>query len=330
MKLQGKEPGMKLVSRHKLLCLLFAVCGLFPTARAGAQAYLYADVFSLSTNAQAATNVDLGTVSLRRGLYMFPYYIRINYPPDNLTAWGIQLYTDNNPTGFWVAPDGVYGGLRGRTNQTYHIPLRWQVYEALQDAAPSWGTPQSITMTAGGLAFYPETLRYWGLVPDRSDEDQVRNWMGAENLQRRAVVNYLGLGPFPRTGRAQTQPPMYLYLGMDLGPVSQMTLDQQFGATLRLDMYNLGVDLSQGGYATPNPFTPATGQRVSFNFTLVNMDSPVKIYIYTVRGRRIRTLSSGREWDGRNDAGQLVEGGLYIYQIEAEGKRVSGTVVVIK
>jgi hypothetical protein len=37
-------------------------------------------------------------------------------------------------------------------------------------------------------------------------------------------------------------------------------------------------------------------------------------------------------WDGKDDGGQLVESGIYIYQIKlkASGKIISGTVVVAK
>lgn len=87
-----------------------------------------------------------------------------------------------------------------------------------------------------------------------------------------------------------------------------------------------------GGYATPNPFLPATGQKVFFNFRFQDPAAAATIKIYNVRGRVVRTLKnpSRPEWDGRNEAGHLCEGGVYLYQIESGGPRVSGQVVLIK
>ena len=51
----------------------------------------------------------------------------------------------------------------------------------------------------------------------------------------------------------------------------------------------------------------------------------VKLVVYDILGRRVRTLVNadqldGRKqttWDGRNDAGLQVAKGLYVYRIEA-------------
>jgi len=305
------------VRKIAFFCLIMVIFLCIGAYSGEAQTYLYVDVFSVSTNARVSGEVDLGEINPGAGLYLLPYYFGIEFPADNFTAWGIQLYTDNNPEKTWTPLDGIYGGLRGRSDPLQKIPLYWQVY----------ASPQNVTTTAGGLGFYAETLAYWGRVRDVNDQDVTANWMSYNNLMNRTLVSYKGLGAYPVEGRNQNQPPVYLYLGMD---VSGVTQSQKFGTTLRMDLYNLGVNLSRGGYATPNPFTPMTGQRTNFNFFLKDIESGFVIRIYTVRGRLIRTITREREWDGRNDRGELVEGGLYIYQIEAEGERVSGTVVLIK
>lgn len=292
-----------------------------------ASAFVTADVVSLSTNAVATGSIDLGTLTPTDQHYLFPYYIQVYFPAENMTAWGLQLYTNNNPSRSWASPNGLSGGLRGVTDPTQGVPVYWQVYNNLQDASPNWGTAQSVTMTAGGLGFYSDTLQYWGRLYDVNDNDVDDRWMASDILRRRTIASYMGLGEYPRADRPSEQPPIYLYLGLD---VSNVTSTQAYEATLRIDLYNLGINIEQGGYATPNPFTPTTGQTTNFNFFLANFDATFKINIFTLRGRRIRTIIDRREWDGRNDQGQIVEGGLYIYQVEAEGKRVSGTVVLIK
>ena len=71
--------------------------------------------------------------------------------------------------------------------------------------------------------------------------------------------------------------------------------------------------------AFPNPFNPTTTIRYS-----LSEGSRVSLKIYNVIGERIKTLvedfqSPGEKsavWDGRNDHGQLVSSGVYIYKLE--------------
>ncbi len=70
----------------------------------------------------------------------------------------------------------------------------------------------------------------------------------------------------------------------------------------------------------PNPFNPST----TINFALPK-ESDVTLNIYNVNGQLVRTLASGRYeagrhhvvWDGRNNFGQTVSTGVYIYRIAA-------------
>ena len=89
------------------------------------------------------------------------------------------------------------------------------------------------------------------------------------------------------------------------------------------------------GWAAPNPFTPNgsgddTDQTI---FQVQTQDNNVQftIKIFDITGRRVRTLEQGnRVWDGRDEHGRIVEGGVYIYQIRAGDEVISGTVVVVK
>ena len=45
----------------------------------------------------------------------------------------------------------------------------------------------------------------------------------------------------------------------------------------------------------------------------------------------MRTLRNGSNiWDGKDESDQLVESGLYIYQIRTDDEVINGTVVVIR
>jgi len=70
----------------------------------------------------------------------------------------------------------------------------------------------------------------------------------------------------------------------------------------------------------PNPFS----NRTIIEFQIAD-DSDVKVIIYDVGGTLIRTildsrLESGKhcvEWDGRDDNGNLIESGIYLYKLDA-------------
>ncbi len=77
----------------------------------------------------------------------------------------------------------------------------------------------------------------------------------------------------------------------------------------------------------PNPFNPLT--IINYQLTI---DNWVTLKVYDVLGREIKTLVNNRQpsgrysvrWDGRDDAGQRVASGIYIYQLRV-GSRVIQT-----
>ncbi|RMI03620.1 MAG: T9SS C-terminal target domain-containing protein [Calditrichaeota bacterium] len=70
----------------------------------------------------------------------------------------------------------------------------------------------------------------------------------------------------------------------------------------------------------PNPFNPTTTIRYDLKETV-----RVRLRIFNLLGQVVRTLVDGREtagykevvWDGRNDAGEPVASGVYLYRLEA-------------
>ena len=89
------------------------------------------------------------------------------------------------------------------------------------------------------------------------------------------------------------------------------------------------------GWATPNPFTPNGSRdatdRTVFHVATQRGSADFTVKIYDLNGRLVKFLEDGRRvWDGTNEDGELVEGGLYIYQIKSGEQIISGTVVVLK
>jgi probable HAF family extracellular repeat protein len=82
---------------------------------------------------------------------------------------------------------------------------------------------------------------------------------------------------------------------------------------------------------TPNPFRRTT--RIDFSLAT---PGPATLTVHDVRGRRVATLLDGVEgsgvrslnWDGRDDAGRALAGGVYLLRFQA-GDRVSSRRVVL-
>ena len=96
---------------------------------------------------------------------------------------------------------------------------------------------------------------------------------------------------------------------------------------------NMGIGITHG-WAAPNPFTPnGSGDvtdRTIFHVATGDGTSDFKVKIYDLNGRLVKSLDGGRRvWDGTDEDGQMVEGGLYIYQIQSGEQFISGTVVVL-
>jgi len=87
----------------------------------------------------------------------------------------------------------------------------------------------------------------------------------------------------------------------------------------------------------PNPFNPST----TIRFDLPGNEGEkriVTIVVYDMRGRRVRMLiDSGLEpgnhqahWNGRNDRGESVASGIYLYTLNAGGERFTRKMTILK
>ena len=83
----------------------------------------------------------------------------------------------------------------------------------------------------------------------------------------------------------------------------------------------------------PNPFNPST----KFSFTLLYADQ-VELTVFDPQGRLVRTLIDGLvpagdtsvTWDGRDDAGQALPSGVYLYRLRAAGLQYSRPATLLK
>lgn len=83
----------------------------------------------------------------------------------------------------------------------------------------------------------------------------------------------------------------------------------------------------------PNPFNPET--TISYS---VKEAGKVKIKIYNMHGQRVRTLVNGERpigeytitWDGKNERGDRVASGTYLYQLEIGDFHSTRKMVILK
>lgn len=84
----------------------------------------------------------------------------------------------------------------------------------------------------------------------------------------------------------------------------------------------------------PNPFNPST--RIRYELPIDG--APVRLTIHDLGGRLVRTLVDEAQaagghvapWDGRDDAGQPVAGGVYVYRLSAGSSVESRKMVLLK
>jgi hypothetical protein len=87
------------------------------------------------------------------------------------------------------------------------------------------------------------------------------------------------------------------------------------------------------GLNYPNPFNGAT----RFSYTL-SKSARIKISVYNMLGRRVSVLADQHadagtyqaEWSGNDDLGRPVESGVYLLKLEADGRRFTRKLILIR
>ncbi len=85
----------------------------------------------------------------------------------------------------------------------------------------------------------------------------------------------------------------------------------------------------------PNPFNPHTD--ISFTIS-EEAQGKVELAVFSVRGQKVRTLLSGERrrgrytitWDGRNERGEALPSGIYLYRLTAGGETLTRKMMLAK
>jgi hypothetical protein len=102
----------------------------------------------------------------------------------------------------------------------------------------------------------------------------------------------------------------------------------------------IGTKGSETAYAYPSPFSPLLGTGIVRIIYKPRKDGPVTIKIYDFAMNLVTTLVDNnsvagidqpKEWDGRNDKGDIVANGVYFFKVEAPGGQTEwGKLVILK
>ena len=105
------------------------------------------------------------------------------------------------------------------------------------------------------------------------------------------------------------------------------------GALSTVDDNNITVDKFElkGNY--PNPFNPTTKIRFSND-----RSSNVKVTVYALTGEKVATIMNKQvnagafdvSWNGKSSNGTVVSAGMYLYDVESDGRRLQGKMLFLK
>tara|TARA_B100000575_G_scaffold292990_1_gene303004 strand:- start:193 stop:1929 length:1737 start_codon:yes stop_codon:yes gene_type:complete len=105
------------------------------------------------------------------------------------------------------------------------------------------------------------------------------------------------------------------------------------GALSTVNDNNITVDRFElkGNY--PNPFNPTTKIRFTND-----RSSNVKVTVYALNGEKVATIMNRQvnagaydvSWNGKNSNGSIVPTGMYLYDIESDGRRLQGKMLFLK
>ncbi len=272
-----------------------------------------------------------------------------NESPDSLIA-------DSSPEAniIYLSTDGVS-----------HVMMPETVNDLLRSAYNKYGVPLTIELSDEPLSADGLIVRNVRLKLIRTDTREVLNDLAFSQPQATVAVGYNqqngqviggapGIGSRGGNVRASAITPdqlsMYWFNGVtwvriggtvDIPAQAVKTRSSFLGNyQLRVSANPSTLSLSQGN-VYPRLFTPnGDGLNDRVYFILENPNNvPVSGEIFDKDGRHVRTLPPADShsgigttliWDGKDDRGNVVPGGAYIYRISGEGKSFTGTVGVAR
>ena len=299
--------------------------------RVGGEDILIFDLENPEKIQRVAPDIELSSPTIRRTIFSEnDTYLAASHHKDNNNhrmllwkregdsfvfqyAWGVSVYHSSSSAELTFAP-ARHGSMLLAIPGLHH---NIQIWELLEDS------PELVTtLEASSPVNFSTDGRY--LFANRGYDLQIWDWQTNTPLDHSLIPAYFDisrdrtiLGSHAETGQIQ------IWDGTKLLPTeSKPTAVEPGGKQIVM----LGaVKRNQLLQNFPNPFNPETW----IPFQLAN-ESHVTIRIYNSTGQLVRRLSLGTmpagdyssqaqaiHWDGRNQMGEPVSSGVYLYTIDA-------------
>ncbi len=232
-----------------------------------------------------------------------------------------------NPEGDAFVDRGLGDFLRTRPEWAQYAPMndgKFKVPTVRNVAkAPGYGFPKAY-MHNGAFKSLADVVHFYNTrdVPEE-------NWPApevAENVNRE-LLEGVPLGNLELDAHAEGA--IVAFLGT-LSDGFKPLPGQRPGGGGGLSSVAARVQL---GPNVPNPFNPAT--RIRF---VLAVPSRVELAVYSLDGRRVRTLAAARyiagehtvTWNGRDDDDRSVAAGIYLYRLQTDALTLTRKMVLVK
>jgi hypothetical protein len=230
--------------------------------------------------------------------------------------------------------------------------LWWNPYNEIDVEISRWGNPSNnvgqfvaqpydypgnisrfaATFSAGEL-----TSHAFRWFPDRVE---YRSWRGGPQDEDGAPIIHTWTYEGPHIPRPE-QPRVHINLWQFANPPTtnqEVVLDEftfvPMGSVVGIPDIGPDTRLTPSlSVARPNPFNPTT----TIGYSLPR-GGDTELMVYDIEGRRVRTLVKGLVpagdhrvvWDGRDDAGNCVASGVYLYRLRVGGLVETKKMVLVK
>jgi hypothetical protein len=229
--------------------------------------------------------------------------------------------------------------------------LWWNPYNEFDIEISRWGNPSNdvgqfvaqpydypgnISRFAANFSDGELTSHAFRWLPDRVE---CRSWRGGPDDEDGAVMLHTWTYEGPHIPRPE-QPRVHINLWRLNTPAAnqEVVLDEFTFVPMGLvvGIPDIGPDTRFApslSVARPNPFNPST----TIGYTLPR-GGDTELVVYDIEGRRVRTLvkgfvpagDHGVVWDGRDDAGNRVASGVYLYRLRAGAVVETKKMVLVK
>ncbi|MBN2093428.1 T9SS type A sorting domain-containing protein, partial [candidate division KSB1 bacterium] len=247
-------------------------------------------------------------------------------------GWNGTIYvpvTKMEPTiGYWILlPGPATSKVRGCTplnSYTKNYKIGWHLIGATMGTDLPFANPDDVPDNSVIAAFYWDSMGYIRVYPPGTGKlnEKVGYWLG---VIKPCTVTIPGLPPLTESAVSQEDVQAFQKTFGTEPPAPPVIAGE--------NQEELLPEENQLSFNYPNPFNPVT--TIKFSLAQAGM---TELTIYNVMGQPVRTLLNREmqaglhemNWDGRDEQGEMLSGGVYFYQIKTRGYSETRKMVLLK